>query len=163
MHMTFRYGALLGAVSLLAGCASTYTAPQGSQTVSVEYRNSGSTPVLYFDVFEDPKVCGKRRPVKPDSGGRYAFQYPANADLSFRIMYSQVQSPTVKMCDMYVTFSAESGYDFQIQSTDSEKACYVRVIKTGASGVATEVDVRMRRSSANMLGDMAKSWCEPEA
>lgn len=162
--MTFERGALLvGLISLLAGCASTYIAPQGSPTVSVEYRDSGSTPVLYFDVFEDPKICGKRRPVKPDAAGRYVFRYPANADLSFRIMYSQVQSPAVKMCDMYVTFSAESGYDFQIQSTDSDEACYVRVIKTGASGVSTEVDIRMRRSSANMLGDMAKSWCEPEA
>jgi hypothetical protein len=161
--MTFGYRALqIGAVSLLAGCASTYTAPQGVQTVSVEYKNTGSTPLLYFDVFEDPKICGKRRPVMP-SEGKYAFKYPANADLSFRIMYSQVRSPAVKMCDMYVTFSAESGYDFQIQSTDSEKACYVRVTKTDASGISTEVDVRMRQSSANMLGDMATSWCEPES
>lgn len=101
--------------------------------------------------------------MKPVAEGRYAFRYPANTDLSFRIMYSNIKLPTVKMCDMYVTFAAESGYDFQIQSVDSEEACYVRVTKTDASGVPMEVKARMRRSSQNMLGDMATSWCEPEA
>lgn len=48
----------IGTICLLAGCASTYTVPQGVQTVSVEYLNSGSIPVLYFDVFDDPKICG---------------------------------------------------------------------------------------------------------
>ena len=162
--MTFKCRALqIGVISLLAGCVSTYTATPGVQTVAVEYRNSGSMPVLFFDVFEDPKICGKRRPVKPLADGRFVFRYPANADLSFRIAFSVMQRSVMEQCELYVTFPAEAGYEFKIQSIDSEQACYVRVIKTDASGVATKVDARMRQSSYNKIGDMAKSWCEPEA
>jgi len=149
------------AIIALSGCAATYEPPTTGPRSTVNYSNLASTNIIYFDFFENSKICGNRRPIEQiHEKQKFSTQVKTNEDVTFRIMYSS-GFPTVTTCDMYHTFEAKEGYDYEITSDFDGSLCIVEVIET-KDGLSQPAEQRSRQSTHNLAGDMAKSWCEPE-